>query len=154
MSGATMADSAPAEAEAPALVAGGEAGAGGATSPVRFAARVKEVRALSELLAGQLAAGERVAGYDARPATSVGENYGSTMLALDVSVVGASGDERHIHAFCKMLPDDPEIRAIFCVEVTFVKELQMYTLAVPAMLRLQLDHAVPEEDLVSHLIPR
>ncbi|XP_034255229.1 uncharacterized protein LOC117653563 [Thrips palmi] len=123
---------------------------------------LKEVRDLQALLAAQLADGEEVEKFDAKPATALGDNYGSTMLALDIvirkksSQAGDGGDatRRHLHTFCKMLPDDPERRAIFSVEVTFFKELEMYTLAVPAMLQLQQDCGVPEEDLVSHLVPQ
>lgn len=120
---------------------------------------LKEVRDLPALLADRLADDEEVETFDAKPATSLGDNYGSTMLALDIvirnkdSAQEAEPARRHLRAFCKMLPDDAERRAIFSVEVTFVKELEMYTRAVPAMLQLQRDCGVPERDLIAHLVP-
>lgn len=58
---------------------------------------VMEVRELSELVAGQLADDEEVAGFTSSPATTLGENYGSTMLALDITIrkkKGADGEVR------------------------------------------------------------
>ncbi|KAJ1524993.1 hypothetical protein ONE63_009843 [Megalurothrips usitatus] len=116
---------------------------------------LKEVRELPALLAAQLANGEEVEECAAKPATSLGDNFGSTAIALDVGIRdAAAGRRRRLHAFCKMLPDDPERREIFCVDVTFVKEMQMYTLVVPAMAQLQRDCGVPDEDLATNLVPR
>lgn len=123
-----------------------------------LALRVKELPAL---VADHLQGDEEVDGFTAKPATALGDNYGSTMLALDIAVrkrgKGQASDKndcRHLHVFCKMIPDNPETRVIFNVDVTFIKELEMYTLALPAMLQLQIDNGVPDEDLVSHLAPR
>ncbi|KAK3932205.1 N-acetylmuramate/N-acetylglucosamine kinase [Frankliniella fusca] len=119
---------------------------------------LKEVKCLSELISAQLADDEELEHFTSKPATRPGENYGSTMLALDIVVskkaAGGETSRRHLFAFCKMLPDDPERRVIFNVGVTFVKELEMYSLVVPALQQLQLDNGVPEQDLVSHLFPR
>lgn len=118
---------------------------------------LKEVKELSGLIAAQLADGEQLEHFTSKPGTTLGENYGSTMLALDIVIRKQAGNEisrRHLLAFCKMIPDDPQKRAIFNPTVTFVKELEMYTLVLPALLQLQLDSGVPDQDLISHLAPR
>ncbi|KAJ8874418.1 hypothetical protein PR048_025267 [Dryococelus australis] len=74
--------------------------------------------------------------------TKPGENYGSTMLAVDVN---HTPGPRTLPLVAKMLPKSLALRKICQCEVTARKEIYFYLLVRPAYERIQKENDVPEE---------
>ncbi|KAJ8873286.1 hypothetical protein PR048_026920 [Dryococelus australis] len=91
------------------------------------------------------AEGSRVEGISVRSLTKPGDNYGSTMLAVDVSL---SPGPRTLHFVAKMLPKSAVIQELFQCEVTVRKEVNTYLLVSPAYERIQKENNVPEDKYI------
>uniref|UniRef100_A0A1L8DNF4 Putative juvenile hormone-inducible protein n=1 Tax=Nyssomyia neivai TaxID=330878 RepID=A0A1L8DNF4_9DIPT len=106
---------------------------------------IPEVRDLVGLLTPKLN-GKKVMECTTRYLTSVGDNYGSTMLALDVKLCSMAGQEEYLQLVAKMCPTNQMLLEIFQVDITFTKEMAIYMMSVPAFLALQEDQKCPESE--------
>lgn len=107
------------------------------------------IRNLKEFLEPVLEPGVKVLGYKSSFLTAPGDNYGSTMLALTVDVTSATGDElEQLPLVAKMRPTSEEFLEIFQIDVTFVKEAAVYSQIVPAMIKLQQEMGLPDEETI------
>ncbi|KAJ8874414.1 hypothetical protein PR048_025263 [Dryococelus australis] len=98
---------------------------------------------LEELLKSTLDAdGTKVKDFSVRYLTKPGDNYGSTMLAVDVNLTPGP---RTLPLVAKMLPKSAALQEIFQVEKTVRKEIDMYLLVRPAFERIQKEYDVPED---------
>ncbi|XP_018321103.1 uncharacterized protein LOC108734168 [Agrilus planipennis] len=71
---------------------------------------------------------KKLVSYDAVPFTSAGENFGSLMLGLTLVLKDIkTNKEEKVDAVAKMIPTNELIREIFNVNVSFRKEVAMYT---------------------------
>uniref|UniRef100_A0A1B0GJS4 CHK kinase-like domain-containing protein n=1 Tax=Lutzomyia longipalpis TaxID=7200 RepID=A0A1B0GJS4_LUTLO len=104
-----------------------------------------EVRDLECLLSTKLN-GRKVIECTTRHLTAVGDNYGSTMLALDVKLSPADGEEEFLQLVAKMCPTNQMLLEIFQVNITFTKEMAIYMVSVPEFLRLQADEGCPDDE--------
>ncbi|XP_044260258.1 uncharacterized protein LOC123008492 [Tribolium madens] len=69
--------------------------------------------------------------------TAPGENYGSLMLSVDVTLDTSGGNE-NIHLVAKMVPPNVAIQEIFNTSVTFRNEIEFYRKIVPTLENFQL----------------
>ncbi|XP_966903.1 uncharacterized protein LOC655281 [Tribolium castaneum] len=69
--------------------------------------------------------------------TAPGENYGSLMLKVDVTLTTTSGGSETLHLVAKMVPPNPDIQEIFNTSVTFRNEIEFYRKIVPALRNFQ-----------------
>ncbi|XP_063224834.1 uncharacterized protein LOC134532339 [Bacillus rossius redtenbacheri] len=83
--------------------------------------------------------GEEVIEYKSSNLTSLGDNYGSTMLA--VSVTTQSGKELSLVA--KMFPRSKMAQEHFQCPLSMRKEIDMYMLVSPVLDKIQEEHSVP-----------
>ncbi|XP_063238613.1 uncharacterized protein LOC134540080 isoform X3 [Bacillus rossius redtenbacheri] len=98
---------------------------------------------LQELLAPALdKEGSRVEDVAVRYLTKPGDNYGSTMLSVDVTL--APGP-RTLHLVAKMLPKSAVMKEWFKCEVTVRKEMDLYLLVSPVFERIQRECHVPKD---------
>jgi hypothetical protein len=75
--------------------------------------------------------------------TAVGENYGSLMLSVDLTIKSPTGNEE-IHAVAKTVPPNEFIQKIFNTPVTFRNEIAFYKNIVPLLQDFQREHGVKE----------
>ncbi|KAI4461871.1 hypothetical protein MML48_5g00005485 [Holotrichia oblita] len=71
--------------------------------------------------------------YDCKNLLPVGENYGSTMLALNIKAKQENGEEESIHCVAKKLPPQGTAREFFNVSSTYSKEVNHYKTIVPLL---------------------
>lgn len=85
--------------------------------------------------------------------TSVGDNYGSTILALTVFLRHTdNGKEQTVELVAKMCPTNQTLFDIFQIDITFVKETCIYTMVAPELRKLQLDKQVPRDKMLDTFI--
>jgi hypothetical protein len=75
--------------------------------------------------------------------TAVGDNYGSLMLSVDLTIKSPSGNEE-IRAVAKAIPPNEFIQKIFNTPVTFRNEIAFYKNIVPLLQDFQREHGVKE----------
>ncbi|EFA05154.1 uncharacterized protein LOC655368 [Tribolium castaneum] len=74
--------------------------------------------------------------HKVRRLTAAGENYGSLMLSVDITVKSPEGT-REINAVAKMVPPNEYIQKVFNTQVTFRNEIAFYREIVPTLRRFQ-----------------
>ncbi|XP_018580235.1 uncharacterized protein LOC108917905 [Anoplophora glabripennis] len=75
--------------------------------------------------------------------TAAGENYGSLMLAIDVTIRNEdSGKERVLHIVGKAVPPNEFIQKMFKSPLTFKKELEFYRIIVPTLQEFQRENGI------------
>ncbi|KAJ8872604.1 hypothetical protein PR048_026210 [Dryococelus australis] len=98
---------------------------------------------LQELLRPKLKAeGAEVEDISIRRLTKPGDNYGSTMLAVDVNL---RPGPRTLHLVAKMIPKSSMLKEFFHCNVTVKKETYMYLLVCPEYERIQKENNVPDD---------
>lgn len=112
-----------------------------------------ELRNLGDVLKSQLGTMLEVKDFKTKYLTSVGDNYGSTMLALTVFVKNHNnGNEQKMELVAKMCPTNQTLFDIFQIDITFVKESCIYTIVAPELMKLQLEKQVPENEILDTFI--
>nr|XP_033320834.1 uncharacterized protein LOC117217379 isoform X1 [Megalopta genalis]XP_033320835.1 uncharacterized protein LOC117217379 isoform X2 [Megalopta genalis] len=103
-------------------------------------AEMKEIvlREVEPLLRQKLGDHVVVENFTVEPLLPPGENYGSTILKVDVDLKkGQDGEQEQLHLIGKMLPPTEFQRRIFNSSKTFVKEIFMYETIMPAYSKLE-----------------
>uniref|UniRef100_A0A6P7HAB1 Uncharacterized protein LOC114348183 n=1 Tax=Diabrotica virgifera virgifera TaxID=50390 RepID=A0A6P7HAB1_DIAVI len=83
--------------------------------------------------------------------TAPGENYGSLMLKLDVTLKSDENSESDLHLVAKKIPPSELFRENFNIQVTFQNEVAMYQTVVPILQSFQRDYGVKN---VFNCVPR
>jgi len=109
--------------------------------------QIVEVRDLQGLLSEAFGEEIEVIEQKSRFLTPPGEHYGSLMLALDVTV-NKAGKEEVLNLVAKLLPASEMLRLAFDCGVTFKKEIDAYTKTIPALIKFQREHNVPENKIL------
>lgn len=104
------------------------------------------VQDLDAVLAQSLGNDFQIDHLEWRPLTAPGENFGSIMLALDVTVKRNNKAET-LHLVAKLPPSSEYLLDLFNSPVTFKKELEFYSRMTKEFINLQLESGVKEEDL-------
>lgn len=100
---------------------------------------------MSDLI--QLADDQKILKYECDYLTSPFDNYGSLMVALTVILSeGVNNSQRSLSLVCKLYPESKEYQEMFLIEKTFQKEVKMYVDVVPALIELQEELNIPQED--------
>lgn len=92
-------------------------------------------------LADTMALFGTIKNYTLKQLTAPGENYGSLMLRLDMTVENQNITSE-INAVVKMLPPNLFLQEMFNTEVTFRKEIMFYKTIIPTLQQFQRDHNV------------
>ncbi|XP_068984359.1 uncharacterized protein [Bombus flavifrons] len=88
-----------------------------------------------------------------KPLTAPGENFGSVMLAIIVTLTRSSNKTETLHLVAKLPPTSAYLLGLFNSPVTFRKELQFYSVMVKEFTNLQIESGVNEKD-ARDLVPK
>ncbi|PSN39081.1 hypothetical protein C0J52_07357 [Blattella germanica] len=104
---------------------------------------------LETLLCQQIGLDLKVTSFTSKPLTQPGDNYGSTMLAVEVSYqTNGSNEIIKLPIVAKLVPESPFLRKLFDIENTFWKEVRIYTLVSPAYNKLQKEKGISENEIL------
>ncbi|RZC39235.1 EcKinase domain containing protein [Asbolus verrucosus] len=103
---------------------------------------VNEIKNIENII--PLDEGEKIIKQTVNRLTAPGENYGSLMLSVDITVETQDGEMKEINAVAKMVPPNEFIQKIFNTQVTFRNEIGFYKNIVPTLQNFQREHGVQE----------
>lgn len=113
--------------------------------------QLPEIRKLDEILSPKLN-GAKILQTKVKSLTSLGDNYGSTMLALTVTTKRENETETNdLNLVAKMVPTNQQLRDMFKSEITFIKENLIYTDVYPMLVDLQRERGIPDSDIMNLL---
>lgn len=102
----------------------------------------------SAFLPEVLKPGKLLSKTDIKYLTAPGENYGSILLAVDISINDTStGKTETVRAVAKTVPKNDFIKNFFMSSLTFKKELNFYSTVIPTLRAFQYDQGM--ENLIS-----
>lgn len=106
-----------------------------------------KVEDLEVLLSCQLGSNIKTQSFTSHPLTAPGDNYGSTILSVEVNYEQNSTKEVHtIPLVAKLVPLSPFLREVFHINITFNKEVRAYKLVSPEFERLQKEKNIPDTE--------
>ena len=88
---------------------------------------------------------KKIKKQEVRRLTAPGENYGSLILSVNLTVESSSGTEE-IHSVVKMIPPNEFLQKIFNTKVTFRNEIAFYKKIVPTLQKFQMENGCPKID--------
>ncbi|XP_066998758.2 uncharacterized protein [Anabrus simplex] len=107
---------------------------------------------LERSLKSQLGTELILEGYECKANTKPGENYGSVMLALDVTLRRTKDSPvETLQVVAKLAPPTDFLLDVFDFKNTFCKEMNVYKLVGPELERLQIECGIPDEDRLNIL---
>ncbi|XP_076762085.1 uncharacterized protein LOC143430015 [Xylocopa sonorina] len=111
------------------------------------------VEKLDMLLAESLDNDLQIKHVEWKPLTAPGENYGSVMLAITVTLTRSKNKTETLHLVAKLPPRTAYQLDLFNSPVTFKKEIHFYNAMAKELVNLQLECGIKQEDL-SILVPK
>lgn len=110
------------------------------------------IQKFDELLAQTLGNGFQIKHLEWKPLTAAGENYGSVILAITVTL-SRSNKVETLNLVTKRPPTTAYLLDLFNSPVSFKKELHFYSSMAKAFINLQLENGINEKDL-TNLVPK
>lgn len=105
-----------------------------------------ELKNLQGLVGPHLEDGLDIVDYSTKSLTALGDNYGSTILALTIHLrPQGTSQEKTMELVAKMAPTSPMFFQFFQVPFTFPKESSMYTTVAQTLAKHQIEYQVPEK---------
>jgi thiamine kinase-like enzyme len=105
-------------------------------------------RDLETLLRQRFGLGVKIHSYKVRDLTKRGDNYNSTMLAVDAILQQNSETPCSFSLVAKLLPPTKFLCEVINIDVTFRKEVNAYTLVFPEFYHLQREREIPENEIL------
>jgi hypothetical protein len=99
------------------------------------------------LLSPQLGSDVKVLDFKTQALTQPGDNYGSTILAAELTIQQGYG-EKTLPLVVKLVPPSEFLRDVFDIEITFTKEVNAYKLVSPQYEQLQTEKGIPSDKLL------
>lgn len=104
-----------------------------------------EIKNLHEVLSGYIKKDQKIIEAHLENLTAPGENYGSVMLKLDITVKSEEdGKQEKLHLVAKQLPNNEVAKRVFNIQVVFKNEIAMYAIIVPTLQEFQRENGVSE----------
>ncbi|XP_076294257.1 uncharacterized protein LOC143215745 [Lasioglossum baleicum] len=110
------------------------------------------IQNLEALLVHSLGPNFEIKNLEWKPLTAPGENFGSIMLAINVTVIHSNKTET-MNLVAKLPPTSEYLLELFNSPITFKKELEFYSTMTREFENLQLECGIEEKDL-SVLAPK
>lgn len=101
----------------------------------------EEIHRLADLLNGHI--NGKIVNQITSRLTAPGENFGSLMLKVDVTVKN-NDKEEILYTVAKCVPLNKEIQKIFSTDITFKNEIGWYKEAIPTLLAFQKEQGVSD----------
>lgn len=86
-----------------------------------------EIKHIDQVIKPYLGKNVKIVKSNVQRLTQPGENYGSLMLSVDITVVDDEDHEETIHVVAKMCPPNSWLQKMFNTPVTFKKEESVYS---------------------------
>lgn len=103
------------------------------------------IKNLQEVLSEYIKSNQRISDQKIANLTSPGENYGSVMLKLDITLKDEkNGTKEELHTVAKMIPAQDFLRDMFNIQVSFKHEIAMYNVIAPLLRSFQRENGVDE----------
>lgn len=96
-----------------------------------------EIKKIDSLLTPYLKPNTKVIKHKSKPLTAPGENYGSVIQAVDVTIQEPNHSSRELHLVAKCRPANEVLCDIFNIQITFKKEMDMYLKVIPALTKFE-----------------
>lgn len=96
---------------------------------------LREIKQLAILLDPYLPKGTKILNQKIAPLTTAGENYGSVMQQIDVTIQEPFEPPRDLHLVGKRIPASELLCEVFNIQKTFKKEMNMYLEVIPALVK-------------------
>ncbi|KAJ8922348.1 hypothetical protein NQ315_004291 [Exocentrus adspersus] len=103
----------------------------------------RAIKDLEKVLSARIGKHKKITDVKMEPLTAPGENYGSIMSKLDLTVED-QGTKTELHAVAKQIPAQEFARALFNIQVTFKNEIAVYDTIVPLLQDFQRENGVDE----------
>ncbi|KAJ8918598.1 hypothetical protein NQ315_013103 [Exocentrus adspersus] len=100
---------------------------------------------LGQLLKNYTGGSKKIVDTKVSRLTALGENYGSTLLKVDISLKNDNDDsEEELHVVAKCIPEDEVLKEVFNIQVSCKVEIAFYDTIVPTLQQFQRDKGVEE----------
>lgn len=103
-----------------------------------------QIEKLEELMRKYIAETQKVTGTKISRLTAPGENFGSTILKLDLTLQDDDGKTEDLSVVAKLIPELEFFRMIFNVQVTFKIEAAFYEVIIPNLQDFQKQQGVQD----------
>lgn len=94
------------------------------------------IRNVQDLLRNYLGVNKHLVKVETERLTAPGENFGSVMLKLDITLRNDDKEET-LYAVAKKIPETEFFRKVFKIGVTFKNEVAFYTRVLPTLRNFQ-----------------
>nr|XP_022907462.1 uncharacterized protein LOC111418972 [Onthophagus taurus]XP_022907464.1 uncharacterized protein LOC111418972 [Onthophagus taurus] len=101
-----------------------------------------EIRHVEQLLESYLQKDERLVNFTQDKLLSAGENYGSTMLKVNLLIEDKNGKQKIIKCVAKLVPPKGVLWDMFQTLSTFKKEISVYKTIVPLLNQFGKEHNI------------
>lgn len=102
------------------------------------------IRQLDDLVKCRLVDGERIVSTDISRLTAPGENYGSVMLRVLITIENTKTKQtRLLDTVAKTVPDSQRIQEVFDTQVTYRNEYKFYAVICPTLDQFLKKNGVP-----------
>lgn len=98
---------------------------------------LKEIKKIGAVLSDHLEPNTEILKHETRILCAPGENYGSVMLAVDVTVQEPDQPPKTLHLVGKRIPANDLLCEIFNIQFTYKKEIAIYTEAIPTLIKFE-----------------
>ncbi|CAH2002706.1 unnamed protein product [Acanthoscelides obtectus] len=104
---------------------------------------VPEIKKLDELIRDVVGSDKKIKDVEVSRLTGPGENYGSCMLKVDITLERKSdGYVELLHTVAKLIPELEFFRKVFKIHITVKAEIAFYDVIVPTLQDFQREHGI------------
>lgn len=97
-----------------------------------------DIKDLHDLLKNSISNDAEIADVQISNLTAPGENYGSVMMRVDITLKNKhNGKEEILYGVAKLIPPNAQIQEMFNTQVTFKNEIALYATIVPTLVEFQ-----------------
>lgn len=106
--------------------------------------QLEKIYQLDELLSQYIDKDKKIVETKIARLTAPGENFGSTILKVDLVLADNHGESEPLSIVAKLIPENEFFQKIFNIQVTFKMESAFYEVIVPTLQQFQKEQAVKD----------
>lgn len=104
----------------------------------------KKIENIEQLISGYIGNNKKVTDVQISRLTESGENWGSTILKIDLTLNDQTGKSENLSIVAKLLPENEFFQKIFNVQKTFKLESAFYGAIVPTLQAFQKEQGIKD----------